>query len=95
MLDELVLTIKSIAAGTYGQPPVDQNTIYYQNRTPGPDYIPPFPIGNPNYCQGEASDIAFDGNAIDMTFYLITMQKFKPETDEMRGDQSAFAVHDL
>ena len=94
MLDEFVINLKQVIAGTAGQPPVDQTQLYYQLRKAGPDYLPPFSIGNWNYCQGEASDVD-DGLEVDKTFILVTTPRLRDTASELMGDTGQFATHDF
>jgi hypothetical protein len=80
MFDEYVLAAKHyLKHEIAGVPIIDEATMFYTQRPRGQNYLVPFAYDNPNFCQGESSEIP------DEPEFDVFIAKF-PAFNSMKGE---------
>lgn len=90
MFDSLVVLLRDYVNNA--PPPVDQSTLFYKDRPEGPDYMPPFSLGNVAHCPGVATPIQGED---PFDFYLVIIDQVKSFTEEYTKDRSLFFAEDF
>ena len=71
---------------------VDQATLFYYNRPPGPDYQAPFVYANRNICPGIESVVA---GAEPINFWILIVDEIKKLENEYHRDRAEFVLFDF
>ena len=92
-LDSYVVQMRDMLNGAAQAPTVvDQATLFYYNRPPGPDYQAPFVYANKNSCPGVETVVE---GVEPITFWILIVDEIKKLEDEYDRDRSEFLLYDF